>query len=185
MLGDVRSVSAIRGAVGDHQERVRDYDFAALPVTAQTQASLAALFAARCTPDRWSRHASSRTAWAAIRRFADFLSQQQLIMDTVGQPVRICCRHAFLARLQRARAGTMTATAGTRTEPRAGDRTISSAFCDACRYETEAGEGVCTRGNGRLGARHAGDCPPPLTIREIAAAAVIGRVQQPLAVHIV
>lgn len=68
----------------------------------------------------------------------------------------------------------MTAKTGTWTEPQAGDRTINSTFCDWCCYQMAAGEGVYTRDGGRLGARHAGDCPPPLTVREIAAAAAIG-----------
>jgi len=38
----------------------------------------------------------------------------------------------------------------------------------------EAGDGVYTTDGGRIGARHAGDCPPPLTVREIASAAAIG-----------
>lgn len=63
---------------------------------------------------------------------------------------------------------------GTWQEPQAGDRTASSAFCGRCRYQMEAGEGVYTNDGGRLGARHAGDCPPPLTVREISGAAAIG-----------
>jgi hypothetical protein len=38
----------------------------------------------------------------------------------------------------------------------------------------EAGEGVYTRDDGKTGARHAGECPPPLTAREIAGAAAVG-----------
>lgn len=68
----------------------------------------------------------------------------------------------------------MTAKTGTWTEPEAGDRTINSTFCDRCRYQMEAGEGTYTSDGGRLGTRHAGECPPPLTVREIAAAAAIG-----------
>jgi hypothetical protein len=37
------------------------------------QAPLAALFAARCTPDRWSVHATSRRTWIYLRQFAGFL----------------------------------------------------------------------------------------------------------------
>lgn len=65
------------------------------------------------------------------------------------------------------------ATAGTWREP-GGDRTTSSTFCDSCCFQMEAGEGVYTTDGGRLGARHVGDCPPPLTLREITAAAAIG-----------
>jgi hypothetical protein len=36
----------------NHQSGVRGYHFTQLPVPAPLQASLAALFAARCTPDR-------------------------------------------------------------------------------------------------------------------------------------
>ncbi|MGH3190677.1 MAG: hypothetical protein ACRDPY_22140 [Streptosporangiaceae bacterium] len=68
----------------------------------------------------------------------------------------------------------MTATTGTWSEPQAGNRTIRPAFCDRCCFQMEAGEGVYTSDGGRLGARHVGDCPPPLTVREIAAAVAIG-----------
>ena len=40
------------------------------------QASLAALFAARCTPDRWSAHVTSKAAWLFLRQFAEFLARQ-------------------------------------------------------------------------------------------------------------
>ena len=63
--------------------------------------------------------------------------------------------------------------ASTRREPVAGDRTVNSTFCGGCRFQMEAGAGVYVNDAGRLGARHAGDCPPPLTIREIAGAAGI------------
>lgn len=56
--------------------QVREYDFAALPVPSAMQHSLAALFAARCTPDRWSVHATSETSWLHLRRFAEFLARQ-------------------------------------------------------------------------------------------------------------
>jgi hypothetical protein len=65
-------------------------------------------------------------------------------------------------------------TAGAWQEPKAGDRTINSTFCGRCCFQMEAGEGVYTRDGGRTGARHAGECPPPLTVREIAGAAGIG-----------
>ena len=61
----------------NREGRAREYDFAALPVAGPMQASLAALFAARCTPDRWSAHATSRGAWIYLRRFAEFLAGQQ------------------------------------------------------------------------------------------------------------
>jgi hypothetical protein len=63
---------------------------------------------------------------------------------------------------------------GTWQKPQAGDRTVNPTFCDRCRYQMEAGDGVYTTDGGRIGARHAGDCPPPLTVREIASAAAIG-----------
>ena len=64
---------------------------------------------------------------------------------------------------------------GTWQEPQAGDRTVNSTFCGRCRYQMEAGKGVYTNDGGRLGARHAEDCPPPLTVREIAAPPRSGR----------
>jgi hypothetical protein len=61
----------------NRQGRVREYDFAALPIAGSMQASLAALFAARCTPDRWSAHATSATYWIYLQQFAGFLARQQ------------------------------------------------------------------------------------------------------------
>jgi hypothetical protein len=61
----------------DREGRVREYDFAQLPVSAPMRASLAALFAARCTPDRWSAHDSSEGSWLQLRRFAQFLASQE------------------------------------------------------------------------------------------------------------
>jgi hypothetical protein len=60
----------------NREGRVREYDFAVLPVAAPMQASLAALFAARCAPGRWSAHRSSETGWFQLRRFAAFLAAQ-------------------------------------------------------------------------------------------------------------
>ena len=60
----------------NREGRVREYDFAALPVAGPMQRSLAALFAARCTPDRWSAHATSGTSWLHLRQFAEFLARQ-------------------------------------------------------------------------------------------------------------
>jgi hypothetical protein len=65
----------------NREDRVREYDFTALPVPAAMRASLAALFAARCAPDRWSVHATSRGAWIYLRQFAGFL-------DGLEQPPR-------------------------------------------------------------------------------------------------
>jgi hypothetical protein len=56
---------------------------------------------------------------------------------------------------------------GTWQEPQAGDRTINSTFCGRCCSQMKAGEGVYTADGGRLGA---GECPSPLTVREIAGA---------------
>jgi len=61
----------------NREGRVREYDFASLPVAGPMQASLAALFAARCTPDRWSVHATSRGVWICLRQFAEFAGRQQ------------------------------------------------------------------------------------------------------------
>jgi hypothetical protein len=64
--------------------------------------------------------------------------------------------------------------AGTWQEPQAGDRTVNSTFCGRCCFQMEAGEGVYTADGGRIGSRHAGECPPPLTVREVAGAAGVG-----------
>ncbi len=61
----------------NREGRVREYDFASLPVAGPMQASLAALFAARCTPDRWSVHATSRGVWICLQQFAGFAGRQQ------------------------------------------------------------------------------------------------------------
>ena len=58
----------------NREGRAREYYFTQLPVPAPMQASLAVLFAARCTPDRWSMHITSASAWLCIRRFAGFLA---------------------------------------------------------------------------------------------------------------
>ena len=72
------------------------------------------------------------------------------------------------------RYGAAQAKTGMWQEPQAGDRTVNSTFCGRCCFQMEAGEGVYTNDGGRLGARHAGDCPVPLTVREIASAAGVG-----------
>ena len=59
----------------NREGRVREYDFAQLPVAAPMRASLAALFAARCTPGRWSAHCRPEQPWLQLRRFAQFLAQ--------------------------------------------------------------------------------------------------------------
>ena len=59
------------------------------------------------------------------------------------------------------------------TPPQAGDRTIHLAFCNACRFQMAAGDGVYTDTDGKIGASHVGDCPPPLTVKEIAGGAGI------------
>jgi len=70
-----------RGAVvvrhSNREGRVREYDFSQLPAAGPMQASLAALFAARCTPGRWAVHATSAGAWLLLRQFAEFLARQQ------------------------------------------------------------------------------------------------------------
>ncbi len=72
------------GLVVRHYNRdgdLREYDFGSLPIEGPMKASLAALFAARCTPNRWSAHDTSREAWVYVRQFAGFLAWQ-------GQPPR-------------------------------------------------------------------------------------------------
>ncbi|WP_432140047.1 hypothetical protein [Streptomyces sp. bgisy154] len=57
------------------QGRVREYDFATLPVAEPMQRSLAALFAARCRPGRWNSHDSSESPFEGLRVFAKFVSK--------------------------------------------------------------------------------------------------------------
>ncbi|MGH3195736.1 MAG: hypothetical protein ACRDRJ_34240 [Streptosporangiaceae bacterium] len=61
----------------NREGRAREYDFAALPVAGPMKRSLAALFAARCTPDRWAAHVTSGKSWLYLRQFAEFLARQQ------------------------------------------------------------------------------------------------------------
>ncbi|MFJ2663798.1 hypothetical protein ACIO14_05565 [Nocardia fluminea] len=56
--------------------KVRHYDFGMLPVAEPMQRSLAALFAARCVPHRWTAHQSSGFYWLCVVSFAEFLSRQ-------------------------------------------------------------------------------------------------------------
>ncbi|MCX4789697.1 hypothetical protein OG369_39870 [Streptomyces sp. NBC_01221] len=56
--------------------RVKEYDFSTLPVTEPVQRSLAVLFAARCDPNHWSVHKSSKSVWEKVEKFAAFLAAQ-------------------------------------------------------------------------------------------------------------
>ena len=60
----------------NHEGRPKSYDFSTLQVPEPMQRSLAALFAARCRPDRWSSHDSSRTPWSHLQQFTTFLATQ-------------------------------------------------------------------------------------------------------------
>ncbi|MGH7735007.1 MAG: hypothetical protein ACREOE_15305, partial [Gemmatimonadales bacterium] len=61
----------------NREGKVREYDFAELPVAGPMQASLAALFAARCTPGRWTVHVTSAASWHHLRRFTESLARRQ------------------------------------------------------------------------------------------------------------
>lgn len=61
----------------NREGRVRDYDFTRLPVAEPMQRSLAALFAARCVPGRWSTHATSKGYWFNVVQFAEFVSDER------------------------------------------------------------------------------------------------------------
>jgi hypothetical protein len=61
----------------NREGRVREYDFSELPAAGPMQHSLAALFAARCTPGRWAVHATSMAEWHFVRQFTEFLARQQ------------------------------------------------------------------------------------------------------------
>jgi hypothetical protein len=65
--------------------RVREYDFGSLPVEGPMKASLAALFAVRCAPGRWSAHDTSREAWVYVRQFAGFLARQEQPPRDLGE----------------------------------------------------------------------------------------------------
>ncbi|MDJ0341767.1 hypothetical protein QMK19_04315 [Streptomyces sp. H10-C2] len=56
--------------------RVKEYDFSTLPVVEPVQRFLAVLFAARCEPNRWSVHKSSKSVWEKVEGFAIFLAAQ-------------------------------------------------------------------------------------------------------------
>lgn len=76
------------GIVVRHYNRhgqILEFDFSELPVAAPIQSSLAALFAARCTPARWSAHGTSKTVWIHLRQFAQFLARQQRPPQNLGE----------------------------------------------------------------------------------------------------
>ena len=75
LVADERGAVVVRHC--NREGRVREYDFSQLPAAGPMRASLAALFAARCTPDRWAVHATSMGAWLLLRQFAEFLARQQ------------------------------------------------------------------------------------------------------------
>lgn len=75
LVADERGAVVVRH--GNREGRVREYDFSQLPAAGPVQASLAALFAARCAPGRWAAHATSAGAWLLLRQFAEFLARQQ------------------------------------------------------------------------------------------------------------
>ena len=75
MVADERGAVVVRH--GNREGRVQEYDFSRLPAAGPMQASLAALFAARCMPGRWAAHATSAGAWLLLRQFAEFLARQQ------------------------------------------------------------------------------------------------------------
>ncbi|MGW5789176.1 hypothetical protein ACWEV3_01095 [Saccharopolyspora sp. NPDC003752] len=57
--------------------RIKDYDFSTLQAAGPMQRSLAALFASRCVPHRWSTHSTSRTYWFSLVPFVEFLARQK------------------------------------------------------------------------------------------------------------
>ncbi|WP_125261832.1 hypothetical protein [Streptomyces alboflavus] len=58
--------------------RLKEYDFSMLPVAGPVQRSLAVLFAARCDPNHWSVHKSSKHVWQKVETFATFLAAQDV-----------------------------------------------------------------------------------------------------------
>lgn len=69
---------AFDGLVVQHHNsagRAKEYDFSTLPVAPPMQRSLAALFAARCVPHRWTSHRSSEGYWVQVNGFATYLSE--------------------------------------------------------------------------------------------------------------
>ena len=83
LVADERGAVVVRH--GNREGRVREYDFSQLPAAGPMQASLAALFAARCTPGRWAVHATSVGAWLLLRQFAEFLARQQRPPRDLGE----------------------------------------------------------------------------------------------------
>lgn len=61
----------------NHAGRVKHYDFATLPVAEPMQRSLAALFAERCVPARWTAHSTSTGIWFCVQGFAKFIADQE------------------------------------------------------------------------------------------------------------
>ncbi|NML54970.1 hypothetical protein HHL19_35185 [Streptomyces sp. R302] len=62
----------------NQEGRLQDYDFAELEVAEPMQRSLAVLFAAGCNPHRWTAHSSSYGQWQRVRRFTEYLSEQEV-----------------------------------------------------------------------------------------------------------
>ncbi|MET9086425.1 hypothetical protein ABZX77_31870 [Streptomyces sp. NPDC004237] len=65
--------------------RVKEYDFSTLPVAEPVQRSLAVLFAARCDPNHWSVHKSSKSVWERVEKFAAFLASQEVPPGSVEE----------------------------------------------------------------------------------------------------
>ncbi|ATW50849.1 hypothetical protein [Streptomyces peucetius] len=61
----------------NYEGRVKDYDFATLPVAEPIQQSFAVLFGACCNPHQWTAHLTSGQQWVYIERFTEYLSSQQ------------------------------------------------------------------------------------------------------------
>lgn len=67
------------------QDRVKDYDFSALPVGVAMQRTLADLFAAWCVPGTWSAHTTSALYWGHLRRFCEFLSHLEIPVTDIDE----------------------------------------------------------------------------------------------------
>ena len=68
--------NGLRVQHSNNRGRVKDYDFATLPVAQPLQQSLAALFASRCVPQTWAAHTTSQAYWRLLVRFTRFLAEQ-------------------------------------------------------------------------------------------------------------
>lgn len=69
----------------NYEGRVKEYDFATLPVAEPIQQSLAALFAACCNPHQWTAHLTSKQQWRHLGTFTEYLAAQERPLNSLDE----------------------------------------------------------------------------------------------------